>query len=150
MTVKKILGSCLLFALANTLSAEEVSFGGPDAVPNQLKKDRDGWVDFQKDLAKRGVELSFDYSAIGFVADDAANGDDYSAGGMLRFYGQWQAFSDSEGNNGSLIWKLEHRHDYTETAPKDFLFGAGALGLETPPFSDQKERLTNLYWKQLN
>ncbi len=53
-----------------------------------------------------------------------------------------------KGNSGSLIWKFEHRHAYGEPAPNDFLFGAGALGLEVPPFSDEEGRVTNLYWKQ--
>jgi porin len=137
----------LLFIPAS--SAEDVGFGGPDAVSNQLEQDREGWGDFKEDLAGQGLRFTVDYSAIGMEASDATAGaDDDSAGGMVRFYGQWDALGKGTENTGALIWKVEHRHAYTDTAPKQFLFGAGALGLAVPPFSDEGGRLTNLYWKQ--
>jgi porin len=129
--------------------ARDGRFGGPDAVPNQLARDELSWGEFKEGLAQDGIRFTVDYSAIGFSADDSLDGaDDSASGGMLRFYGQWDVIGVGEKNTGSLIWKIEHRHAYSDTEPKNFLFGAGAAGLETPPFSDQEGRLTNLYWKQ--
>jgi porin len=134
----------------STLSfAQQAGFGGPDAVPNQLNQDEKSWGEFKEDLAKDGLRFSIDYSAIALSANETlAGADDKSAGGMLRFYGQWELTGKGSPNTGSLIWKVEHRHAYSDTTPKEFLFGAGALGLDVPPFSDEGGRLTNLYWKQ--
>ena len=124
-------------------------FGGPDAVPNQLERDRGAWTRLQQELADKGVKLSVDYSSVGLSASNALDGaDDEAASGMLRFYGSWDLVGRDTPNAGSLIWKAESRHDYTDTAPKFLLFGTGTQGLITPPFSDEGERLTNLYWRQ--
>ncbi len=124
-------------------------FGGPDAVPNQLLEDAKDRRITRESVAEKGLNFTVDYSAIALGADDSLDGaDDSASGGMLRFYGQWDLTGKETGNTGSLIWKIEHRHAYSDTSPKEFLFGAGALGLAVPPFSDEEERLTNLYWKQ--
>lgn len=131
--------------------AEEPSprFGGPDAVPNQLERDQDAWTKLQQELADKGIKLSVDYSSVGLSASDALDGaDDEAASGMLRFYGSWDLVGRGTANTGSLIWKAEQRHNYTDTVPKFLLFGTGTQGLSTPPFSDEGERLTNLYWRQ--
>lgn len=148
--IKKILPLALASSCFTPQAfSEQARFGGPDAVPNQLEEDSKSWNDWKKGLAADGLSFTVDYSAVGFKADSSTEGaDDNSAGGMVRFYGQWDAINQGQKNTGSLIWKVEHRHDYTDTAPKSFLFGAGALGLEVPPFSDEGGRLTNLYWKQ--
>lgn len=142
--------SLVSVAMFSTISiAQEAGFGGPDAVPNQLNQDEKSWGDFKEGLAKDGLRFSVDYSAIALSANKSLSGaDDSSSGGMLRFYGQWDLTGDGTPDTGSLIWKVEHRHAYGDTAPKDFLFGVGALGLNVPPFSDEGGRLTNLYWKQ--
>ena len=133
----------LTLLLPTLVVASPVRFGGPDAVPNQLQKDEKSWGEFKESLAEEGLRFTVDYSAVGLNASDSLPGaDDNAGGGMVRFYGQWNATE-----KGSLIWKVEHRHDYTDTEPKGFLFGTGTLGLAVPPFSDEKERLTNLYWK---
>lgn len=139
----------LMTGISTQALARDSGFGGPDAVPNQLAEDEKSWGEYKEGLAQDGVRFTVDYSAVGFSANDSLDGaDDSASGGMLRFYGQWDAIGLGEKNTGSLIWKIEHRDAYSDTAPKAFLFGAGALGLETPPFSDEGGRLTNLYWKQ--
>ena len=67
---------------------------------------------------------------------------------MVRFYGSWDAIGRESGNTGTLVWKVEHRHDYGSPAPSGFGFEVGTIGLFEPPFSDQGARLTNLYWRQ--
>ena len=63
-------------------------------------------------------------------------------------FGTWEATSDSKGNSGTLIWKVEHRHKYGEIPPSALQFELGGIGLVEPPFSDQGGRVTNLYWRQ--
>lgn len=146
--------SLITLALSSTLSinvnASDTNFGGPDAVENQLKEDqKNGVKAFKESFKKHGVNFSLDYSAIALGATETTEGaDDNAASGMVRFYGSWDAYQPTSKNSGSLVWKVEHRHSYTDTSVKDFEFGAGGLGLVTPPFSDQGTRFTNLYWRQ--
>ena len=135
-------------SLANT--NDGAKFGGPEAVPNRMAEDKKNReLPLKERLAKDGVHLAVDYSALTVNLSDTLNGaDDTGSGGMLRFYGSWDAIGKESGNTGSLIWKLEHRHHYGDTGPNFLPFNAGITGLEAPPFSDQGGRLTNLYWKQ--
>ncbi|MGB5706217.1 MAG: carbohydrate porin [Arenicellales bacterium] len=126
------------------------NFGSPEAVGNRIAEDRrDREQPLKERLGESGVNLAIDYSAVALGASDVLpETDDDASGGMVRFYGSWEAVNWGKSNSGSLVWKVEHRHAYTDTAVKDFEFGAGGLGLITPPFSDEGGRLTNLYWKQ--
>lgn len=139
----------ILLSAKSFAETKSANFGGPDAVPNQLAEDQRQDTPLKDQWAEKGLQVSLDYSAVVLRANESlAGSDDDSAGGMLRFYGSWDLYNQGSKNTGTLIWKVEHRHDYTDTAPKDFLFGTGVLGLETPPFSDQGARMTNLYWSQ--
>ena len=130
-------------------AAGEERFGGPDSVPQQLDRDTQNWLGFKQGLEDKGLRFTLDYSSVSLNASDSLDGaDDHSAGGMARFYGQWQAIGKGTPNEGYLIWKAEYRHAYSDVAPKSLLFETGTLGLAVPPFSDEKERLTNLYWGQ--
>ena len=141
-----ILVSTVALSLTVTpILAEDVRFGSADQVGNRISEDRrDRELPLKDRLAEDGIDLALDYSAIALRIDEALDGaDDSASGGMLRFYGGWKAT-----DNGSLIWKVEHRHSYSDTEPRFIAFNAGVLGLQAPPFSDQEGRLTNFYWKQ--
>ena len=141
-----------LFVYEPAYAQEEgsVNFGSPEAVENRIAEDRRKRERPLKErLGERGVNLAIDYSAVALGASDVLpDADDDASGGMVRFYGSWEAVNRGKPNAGSLVWKVEHRHAYSDTAVKDFEFGAGGLGLVTPPFSDEGGRLTNFYWKQ--
>ena len=131
-------------------------FGGPDSVENLLRNDAavdrpslfDRWFEWKNGLKeKHGFSFSVDYSAVGLGVDESP-ADDRAAGGMIRFFGAWELVGRGTLNNGSLVWKVEHRHAYTDIAPSGFGFNLGYIGLIEPPFSDQGTRLTNLYWRQ--
>jgi porin len=131
-------------------------WGGPDAVENQLREDAEvdrptlfeRWFEWKDGLTERhGFSFGVDYSAVG-LGSDSSPGDDRSAGGMIRFYGTWGLVGRGTKNTGALVWKVEHRHAYTDVAPSGFGFNLGYIGLVEPPFSDQGLRLTNLYWRQ--
>jgi porin len=132
------------------------AFGGPDAVENQLRDDAEvdlptileSWFEWKDGLKKKhGLSFSVDYSAA-FLGANESPGDDRASGGMVRFFGAWDLVRRGTENTGTFIWKVEHRHAYTDVAPGGFGFDLGYVGLFVPPFSDQGTRLTNLYWRQ--
>ena len=131
-------------------------WGGPNAVENQLRDDAEidrptlfeRWFDWKAELVeKHGLSLSVDYSAV-YLGASESPGDDRASSGMVRFYGAWDLVGRGTKNTGAFIWKVEHRHTYTDVAPSGFSFELGNIGFFEPPFSDQGTRLTNLYWRQ--
>ena len=67
---------------------------------------------------------------------------------MVRFYGSWELVNRGKKNNGTFIYKIEHRHKYSDVTPKNFGFEIGYVGLEIPAFNDDGFRMTNFYWRQ--
>ena len=96
---------------------------------------------------KTGFNWSLDYTAFGVAVSDSP-GEDSASSGMVRFFGFWDLVNRGGPNKGSLNWKVEHRHSYTDVPPSGLGFESGYLGLFEAPFSDQGSRLTNLHWKQ--
>ena len=103
---------------------------------------------WRSDVAERtGFNWSLDYSAVFMGVNDSPN-EDSAGSGMVRFFGFWDLVSRTGPNKGSLNWKIEHRHKYTDISVSSLGFASGYVGLFDAPFSDQGTRLTNLYWKQ--
>jgi porin len=137
------------------------TLAGPEQVENRLHIDSNrvtpifprsfarGYFDWKDHIKEEnGVGIGSDYSFAYLKASDIP-GEDEAFGGMYRFFGSWEAFSDGKGNSGALIWKAEHRHAYGSHIPPGSLgFEVGYIGLFLPPFRDQGTRLTNLYWRQ--
>jgi porin len=96
---------------------------------------------------KTGFNWSLDYSAL-FMGVSYSPGEENASSGMVRFFGYWDLVNRGSSNKGSLNWKIENRHKYTDIAPSGLGFESGYVGIFEPPFSDQQTRLTNLYWKQ--
>lgn len=140
----------LTSSLAWADNDESINFASPDAVDNQIAEDnKKSKPDFKTQLEQHSVSMGLDYSAIYLGANNVLPGsDDNASSGMVRFYGSWNPVGKDTNETGGLVWKVEHRHSYTDTSVKDFEFGSGGLGLITPPFRDEGTRLTNLYWKQ--
>jgi porin len=67
---------------------------------------------------------------------------------MVRFFGFWDLVDRGGPNKGSLNWKIENRHRYTDIPASALGFESGYAGLFGAPFSNQGNRLTTLYWKQ--
>jgi len=158
----------LLMMVSQSLVADEHSdsstvqqFAGPGSVPGQLAEDArltdsltdvtilQSYTDWKKSLLeKRGLNFTVDYSATGISATNTLNDEDSFAGGVVRFFGQWDLVGRDSGNTGSFIWKIEHRHKYTTIPPNGTKNEIGYAGIISPTFSDIGTRLTNLYWKQ--
>ena len=135
-------------------------FGGPDQVDNQMEEDETSvsrviekrilgpYFEWKKQLKeKSGLSFSVDYSSA-YVAASGSPDEDQAASGIGRFYGSWDLVGRESGNAGAVVWKIEHRHKYTEIPPSAFGFNLEYIGLIEPPFSDQEFRWTNLYWRQ--
>lgn len=156
LTIAALLATSSVYAKEDSSTKDDASkdkginFGSPDAVDNQIAEDnKKSKPNFKTQLEQNNINMGLDYSAVYLGANNVLPGsDDSAASGMVRFYGSWNPVGVDTKESGGLVWKVEHRHSYTDTSVKDFEFGTGGLGLVTPPFSDQGTRFTNLYWKQ--
>ncbi|RLA42830.1 MAG: porin [Gammaproteobacteria bacterium] len=142
--------------------AQATNFGSPDAVENTIESDAasvpsfleerllDPWFEWKQGLQEdTGFSFGLDYSSLYLKSnEDGFSGDDSAASGVLRFFGSWDLVGRGTKNTGALVWKIEHRHRYTDESPQGFGFDQGYVGLIEPPFSNQGARLTNLYWRQ--
>lgn len=154
-------GNSMAQEAADPSSDQRPGFGGPNTVQNQMQDDAavsdalierpvlESWKDWKKNLSEtRNLDFTIDYSAVALTASEAFGNDDASSG-MVRFFGSLGLTGQGTPNDGSLIWKVEHRHGYTDPAPNGFaLSELGYVGLVSPPFSDEGFRVTNLYWQQ--
>ena len=135
-------------------------FSGPDSVDRQLETDAkpaqplfrpdflQSYFDFKDNLQeKTGLNLGVDYSSVYLWANESLN-HGQAGGGMVRLYGTWDLVGRDSENTGTFIYKVEHRHRYGAIPAKDLGFDLGYVGLFNPPFSDQRWRMTNLFWKQ--
>ncbi len=130
-----------------------------DEVENQITLDREANPLYESRLLapihdwkngvaeKTGFNWSLDYTSL-FMGVNGNPGEDNAGGGIVRFYGYWDLVDRGGSNKGSLNWKVENRHSYTDVAPSGLGFESGYVGVFEPPFSNQQNRLTNLYWKQ--
>lgn len=154
--------AALVALLAPTSALGETEAGprlSTDEVENQITLDKEvnplyesrllaplrNWRDGVAE--KTGFNWSIDYSALLMGVSDSP-GEDNASGGMVRFFGFWDLVNHGGPNKGSLNWKVEHRHKYSDIPPSALGFESGYAGIFEPPFSNQEERLTNFYWKQ--
>ena len=144
--------------------AEVPEFGGPDSTGVLLREDDIRKTPFLRfpvidralepyfGVKKRvndhiGLAFGFDYFAVVLGVNESL-GEEHAASGVFRAFGSWTLLGRQTKNTGSLVYKVEHRHRYTDIPPSALGFEAGYLGLIGPPYSDQGWRLTNLYWQQ--
>ena len=143
---------------------EPAGFDGPGSVSGQLRDDArnaergtglpigERWDTWKSNLqANSGLAFGLDYTGVGLNASDTVpGGDDNASAAMVRLFGSWDLIGRDTGNTGTLIWKVEHRHELDGPAPSPLWAATqlGYVGLMNPPFSDQGARTTNLYWRQ--
>jgi porin len=136
------------------------SLAGPDQVDNQLATDAqpkdplinfgflDGYFAFKDDLKEdSGFGFGVDYTATYFGASSGLEADN-AGSGILRLFGSWELVGRESGNTGAFVYKIEHRHAYTDVTPKFLGFNLGYTGMFAAPFNDDEFRVTNLYWRQ--
>lgn len=134
-------------------------FGSVDQVDNRIKLDRElaPFMEMQflspyfefKDKVKEKTGLTFavDYNSV-YMSSTSDLGEGNGGSGVFRFYGSWDVLGKESGNTGSFVYKVEHRHAYTDVPPASLGFDMGYAGLVSLTFSDQQWRATNFYWRQ--
>ncbi|WP_425080051.1 carbohydrate porin [Ruegeria denitrificans] len=148
--------AALSIACAGMASAQGLS--GPSSVEAELKPGdgltdpqyrsefphniAPGWFRWKDRLAEGGFRFNVDYLALG-QSTNADLGTGEAAGGIARVYGSWQATE-----RGSLTFKIEDRHGYTDVAPQFLGLDGGALSITGTAFNDNGLLLTNLFWTQ--
>ncbi|MBO9446925.1 carbohydrate porin [Ruegeria sp. R14_0] len=147
-----------LLTLASIQAASAQGLSGPSSVGAELEPGdgltdpqyrsdfprniAPGWFNWKDRLAENGFRFNFDYLALGQTSDaDLGTGE--AAGGIARFYGNWQAT-----DHGSVTFKIEHRHSYTDVAPQFLGLNGGALSITGTAFNDSGLLLSNLFWTQ--
>ena len=101
-----------------------------------------GWFAWKDQLAENGFRFNIDYLTLG-QSSDSNVGNGRAGGGIARFYGAWQATEQ-----GSLTFKVEHRHAFGSVAPQFLGLNGGALSITGTAFNDNGAMLTNLFWTQ--
>ncbi|MBK5097197.1 MAG: porin, partial [Gemmatimonadetes bacterium] len=147
-------------AAAQDTVRARTSLAGPDQVDNQLESDAqpkdplidfgllDGYFGFKDDLKESsGFGFGIDYTAVYFGASAGLEAD-HAGSGIFRLFGSWELVGRESGNTGALVYKIEHRHSYTDVTPKFLGFNLGYTGMFAAPFNDDEFRVTNLYWRQ--
>jgi len=147
MLIDLVFGLSFLAVAATAQDTSGPGFGGPDAVENQIESDfGETWDDWKQGLKDDlGLVLSVDYTAVLLTANETFD-DKNGAGGIARLFGTFDLFNVE---NGTLVYKFEHRHAYGSVSPFDFSLGQiGYVGLQEPAFNDTDFRTQNLYWRQ--
>ena len=76
-------------------------------------------------------------------------GEREAAGGLVRFYGQWELLGRQCGNPGMVVFKGENRHRMgSRVTPFDLGFEAGSILPTGTFFNEFDYGVTNLFWKQ--
>lgn len=139
-------------------------FGGPGSVGAELEADDQigsifrlpaldealqPYFDWKAGLSRDdGLTFGLDYTGLYQAVTDSP-GDNEAAGGIFRFFGTWTLLGQDSGNTGSLVYKVENRHNLvTDLAPQALGFGAGSILPTGTAFSDFGWGVTNLYWQQ--
>ena len=135
-------------------------FGSSDQVDNIIKRDKevstsfvdvfslDAYFDFKETVdTATGIKFATEYDML-LTGTTSDVGEGKGSSGIWKIYGSWELVGKNSGNSGSLIFKVEHRHKYTEIPPKNLGLDMGYIGFIGAPFNNDGWRATNLYWRQ--
>ena len=113
--------------------------------------DRFGGLDLPENRLAHGsyhsTATEMPINSLGFAAIDSP-GKSSAASGVFRVFGSWELYNRGETNNGSIVFKVENRHAYSDVAPSAFGGELGYAGLTSSVFSDQGWRTSHLFWQQ--
>ncbi len=144
-----------IFALVvpATLYAQSASdrLAGPGSTPAQLDSDsrsQPRWSDWKASLKdSTGLDFGFDFIGLGYVATESV-GENTAATGVARLFAEWELTGRGTENTGSLIGKVDYRHRLATVPVKEFAGELGYAGVIGATYSDQRLRLTHLFWNQ--
>jgi len=94
-----------------------------------------------------GIAFGMDYNFLNQYASFSFT-EDQATSGNMRFYGTWDLFHSKEKIDGTLVFRIENRHNIDGgITPRDLGFDAGSA-LSTASFKDFAWGITALNWKQ--
>ena len=138
-------------------SRSSARFGGPTSVQEELAEDRidlgksrlERWSSWKDGIEGRhGFKFSIEYNSLVQWYSASGNSDDLFGGGNARFFGSWTLLGRGTENHGSLVFRVDNRHAYTDLAPQGGSFVAGSAIPTGSLFSDREWGLVNLQWSQ--
>jgi porin len=150
-----IVVTSVIFALVvpTTLHAQSTSdkLAGPGSTPAQLESDSQSkyrWSDWKASLKDRtGLDFGVDFIGLGMVATESV-GQNTAGTGVARLFAEWVLTGRGTENTGSLIGKVDYRHALGTVPIKSFAGELGYSGVIGATYSDQRLRLTHLFWNQ--
>jgi porin len=153
---RRIVVSSAIFALVvqTNLHAQSASdkLAGPGSTRAQLESDsrsQFGWSDWKASLKDRtGLDFGFDFIGLGMVATESV-GKNTAGTGVARLFAEWVLTGRGTKNTGSLIGKVDYRHALGPVPIKSYGGELGYAGIIGPTYSDQRLRLTHLFWNQI-
>jgi len=136
------------------------AIGGNSAVGTQLAEDDEikkplfpfsllhaDFYKWKKRLKeKTGIELNVDYNFLNQYASFSTV-DRRGSSASLRLYGRWYPPWVKGSAKGSLVFRIENRHQFGAQTPKELGFSTGS-SLSTAGFKEFGWGATALYWAQ--
>lgn len=152
---QRIMVTCIIIALLvpTTLHGQSASdkLAGPGSTRAQLASDslsKHRWSDWKASLKNRtGLDFGFDFIGLGMVATESV-GQNTAGTGVARLFAEWVLTGRGTENTGSLIGKVDYRHRLGKVPVKSFAGELGYAGVIGATYSDQRLRLTHLFWNQ--
>ena len=141
-------------------------YGGPASIPAQLEDDDRAkapvfrfpqvdaflqpWFDGKRELNdSRGLEIGSHYVSVYQRLSDSLTDDQQAWSGIIRLAGTWLLAGEDTENTGTLIFKVENRHEIgSNISPSELAKSAGYLGQTGPLFTDVDTVLVDLNWQQ--
>ena len=68
--------------------------------------------------------------------------------GSSRLSGRWTVLNRGTDHYGALVYRVDHRHAYTDLGPQEAGIAAGSALPTATLFSDREWGLVNLHWTQ--
>jgi porin len=75
-------------------------------------------------------------------------GQNWAGTGVARLFAEWELTGRGTKNTGTLVGKVDYRHGLGPVPIKSFGGELGYAGIIGPTYSDQRLRLTHLFWDQ--
>ena len=163
ITSSRAVISCLLSLCSIYLSAQQEGdslprLGSSDQVDNIIEIDKSvsdpffeftflgPYYNFKEGIkTSSGLNFATEYSSL-FIGTNSDVGEGSANSGIWKFYGSWDLVGKKSGNSGAFVFKVEHRHQYSEIPPKSLGLDMGYVGFISAPFSNEGWRATNFYF----
>jgi porin len=95
-----------------------------------------------------GLQLGFAYTMTYQQASDSLTGEDEASTGILRASGKWELLNRGQKNKGSLVFSVDNRSNYHDTAAADLSGEIGYIGPTATLFSGVDTVLVDFNWQQ--